>query len=173
MSDDTYANHVLLGNALSDGNDQGDLGLNGLQDGTGSHGRRDIDDGSIGLDLTGCIGDSVEDGETQVSLTTLLGGDTSNHVGAVLNGLLGVESTLLLFQERKGKIVEYVRSRSRGQFLPHKECHFQMEIVLSYEENLIHVSTKDGMRGKPGVEVIRKATTDRCDRSNNIKVSSV
>jgi len=29
-----------------------------------------------------------------VNLATLLGGDTSDHVGAVLNGLLGVEGTL-------------------------------------------------------------------------------
>ena len=90
----TYANHILLGNTLGNGNNQGDLGLNGLQDGTGGHGGRDVDDGSIGLDLPGSVSNGVEDGETQVGLATLLGGDTSNHVGAVVNGLLGVESTL-------------------------------------------------------------------------------
>lgn len=84
----TYANHVLLGNALGDGDNQGDLGFNGLQDSTGSHGWGDIDDRGIGLDLTGSISDGVENRETQVGLTALLGRDTSDHVGAVLNRLL-------------------------------------------------------------------------------------
>jgi hypothetical protein len=39
--------------------------------------------------------DTVEDGQVEVLLSTLAGGDAAHHVGAILDGLLAVEGALL------------------------------------------------------------------------------
>jgi hypothetical protein len=63
---------VSLGDTLSDGHDQGDLGFDGFEDGTGSEGRRDVDDGSVGvLVLLGFL-DAGVNGETEVGLAGFL-----------------------------------------------------------------------------------------------------
>ena len=40
------------------------------------------------------LGDGVEDGEADVGLAALAGGDAADHPGAVGDGLLGVEGSL-------------------------------------------------------------------------------
>lgn len=92
----TYADHVLLGDSLGNSDNQRNLSLNGLHDSTSSHRGRDVDDRGVGLKILGGISNGVEDGKAQMGLATLLGRDTSNHVGTILDGLLGVESTLVI-----------------------------------------------------------------------------
>lgn len=109
------ADHVMLRNTFSDGNNQGDFSLNGIQNSLSSSGRRDVDDTSISLGSFSSLSsilvfslkvflfdlimkfyltNSTENGETEMSLASLLRGDTTNHLGTILDGLLRVESTL-------------------------------------------------------------------------------
>lgn len=89
--------HVLLGNTLGDAHGEGDLGLDGLQDGLGGMGRGHVDHRGVGSGLLHGIPDGVEHGEPEVLGSGLSGGDSSDHVGAVLDGLLGVEGSLEAF----------------------------------------------------------------------------
>ena len=47
-----HLDHVVLGDSLSDGHDQGNLSVKSLENGLGCPGRRHIDDGGIGLNLS-------------------------------------------------------------------------------------------------------------------------
>jgi hypothetical protein len=85
----------VLGDTLSDTDNETDLSLNGLLDTLGSDRGRDEDGGSGSASLLDSIGDGCEDGLAQVCLAGLLGVGTTDDLGAVLNGLLGVEGTLL------------------------------------------------------------------------------
>lgn len=85
----------MLGNTLSDTDNERDLGLNGLLDTLCGDGRRDEDGGSGSASLLDGIGDGCEDGLAQVCLSGLLGVGATDDLGAVLNGLLGVEGSLL------------------------------------------------------------------------------
>lgn len=46
-----HADHVMLRDTFSDGNNERDFVFNSVQDGSGSAGRRDVDDRCIGLDF--------------------------------------------------------------------------------------------------------------------------
>mmetsp|Transcript_22445 Transcript_22445/g.39819 ORF Transcript_22445/g.39819 Transcript_22445/m.39819 type:complete len:372 (+) Transcript_22445:906-2021(+) len=87
--------HVVLGNTLSDADNEVNLSLDSIDDGRGSERRGDIDDASSGT--SGGLGllNGVEDRETEVGAATLLGGNTTNHLSAIGNSLLGVEGTVL------------------------------------------------------------------------------
>mmetsp|Transcript_20995 Transcript_20995/g.41176 ORF Transcript_20995/g.41176 Transcript_20995/m.41176 type:complete len:445 (-) Transcript_20995:21-1355(-) len=87
--------HVLLGDTLSNANDERHLSLDGLKNSTGSDRGRDKD--HRGINTNGILGllDGVEHGETKVLLTTLAGAGASDHLSAIRDGLLTVESTLL------------------------------------------------------------------------------
>ncbi|KAL7550156.1 hypothetical protein ACHAWF_013394, partial [Thalassiosira exigua] len=87
--------HVLLGHALGDGHDQGNFVPNGVEDGRGAERRGDVDHRRVRLDFRNGVGDGVEDGQTQMSLTALLGRDSAHHVRPVLDGLGRVEGALL------------------------------------------------------------------------------
>ena len=65
---------VSLGDTLGDGHNQGDLGFDGLEDGTGSKGGRHVDDGRVGVLVLLGVLDAGVDGETEVSLAGLLKG---------------------------------------------------------------------------------------------------
>jgi hypothetical protein len=112
------SNHIVLRNTLGDGNNQRNFSFDGFQNSGSSARRGNVDDGSVSLgfldslkkkkqkpgesliwvmekkraqETTGWIhyiSDRGKDRETKVSLTGLLGRDTTNHVCAVLNGLL-------------------------------------------------------------------------------------
>jgi hypothetical protein len=110
------SDHIVLRNTFSDGNNQRNFSFDGFQDGGSSARRGNVDDGSIslgfldslirgkkGMGFNKCgkrammitttrwihyISDRGKNRETEVGLTSLLGGDTTNHVCAVLNGLL-------------------------------------------------------------------------------------
>ena len=90
-----YADHVLLRDALGDGNNKLHLGANSFHDGRGGKSGGDINhgDGSTGLALRFLNG--VEHREAEVRCAALLRGDPADHPGAVLYALLRVEGTIL------------------------------------------------------------------------------
>ena len=65
---------VPLRDTLGDGNDQGDLGFDGLENGTGGKGRRHVDDGSVRVLLVLGIPNATVDGQTEVALAGFLRG---------------------------------------------------------------------------------------------------
>lgn len=89
------ANHVVLGNTLSDADNQRDLGLNALHDGSSSNGGRNKDCRGRGTSFLDTVSKTAKDGEAKVGLAGLLGVGTTDNLGAILEGLLGVESALL------------------------------------------------------------------------------
>ena len=87
--------HVLLGNALRDAHRERDLRLDGVHDGSRSEGWRDVDGRGVRASLGHGLGHGVEHGQVDVRLPALAGRHATHHVGAVLDGLLRVERTLL------------------------------------------------------------------------------
>lgn len=63
---------VTLGDALGDGDDEGDLSLDSLKDGIGGARRGNVDDGGEGVLGVNGVLDGAEDGETEVGLASLL-----------------------------------------------------------------------------------------------------
>lgn len=103
------ADHVVLGDTLGDTDNERDLGLNGLLDTLCGNGGRNEDGRGGSASLLDGVGDGSEDGLAQVCLSGLLGVGTTNNVGAVLDGLLGVESSLLAgetLEEDLGLVVD-------------------------------------------------------------------
>ena len=88
------ADHVVLRDTLSNAYYQTDLGGNGLLNTLRSKRRRDKDGRGIGASLLHGIADGSEDRLAQVLGAGFLGVGAANDVGAVVDGLLGVEGTL-------------------------------------------------------------------------------
>lgn len=63
---------IPLRDPFGDGDDEGDLSLDGFEDRTGGKGGRDVDDGRIGVLLVLGFTDVSVDGETEVGLTGFL-----------------------------------------------------------------------------------------------------
>lgn len=84
---------ILLGDTFGDSDDKRDLVLDGLDDGIGGTRGRNVEDGSVGLGLANSLLDGAEDGQAKVSLTGLLGRDTTDELSAILESLLAVEGT--------------------------------------------------------------------------------
>ena len=89
------ADHVVLGDTLSNADNETDLSSDGLLNTGGGNRRRDEDGGGFGASLLHGIGDAGEDGLAQVLLAGLLGVGSTDNIGAVLDSLLGVERALL------------------------------------------------------------------------------
>jgi len=89
------ADHVVLGDTLSNADNEADLSGDGLLDTSGGNRGRHEDGGGVGASLLHGIGDIGENRPAQVLLASLLGVGSTDNVGAVLDGTLGVESTLL------------------------------------------------------------------------------
>jgi len=88
------ADHVVLRDTLSNAYYQTDLGGNGLLNTLSSKRRRDEDGRGIGASLLHGIADRGEDGLAQVLGAGFLGVGAADNVGAVVDGLLGVEGPL-------------------------------------------------------------------------------
>jgi hypothetical protein len=84
----------MLWNALGNGDDKSDFGLNGLDDGVGGKGRGNVDDRRVGFDLLRSVPDAGKDGQAEVFLPRFLGRDTADEFGAILERFLAVESGL-------------------------------------------------------------------------------
>lgn len=85
----------MLGNAFGDTDNEIQFSLHGFHDGSGGKGRRNIDDGGVGLGISLGFSDGVENRETKVFGATLLRGYATNHVGSVLDGLFRMEGSVL------------------------------------------------------------------------------
>lgn len=90
-----HSDHVVLGDTLSDTHDERELGLDGLLDRGGGKRRGHEDGGGVAAGVLHGLGDGAEDGETEMGLAGLLGVGSSDDLGAVVDGLLGVEGSLL------------------------------------------------------------------------------
>ena len=86
--------HIEGGNTLSDAHDEVHFGLDSFENSIGGKGGWDVDDGSVGV--SGSLGSSdvAENWEIEMSGACLALVDTTNHLGAVSQSLLSVESSL-------------------------------------------------------------------------------
>ncbi|EAU64946.1 conserved hypothetical protein [Stigmatella aurantiaca DW4/3-1] len=86
--------HVVDGDALGDGDDEGDARVRRLHDGVGREGRRHEEDRGVGAGLLHRVRHRVEDGHLALEVgATLTGGDAADELRAVLQHLLRVERT--------------------------------------------------------------------------------
>ena len=86
--------HIKGGDALGNAHDEVHLGLDSLENSVSGERRRHVDDGSLGISGGLGLGDRAENGQAQVLSAGLALVDTTDDLGAVGEGLLGVESTL-------------------------------------------------------------------------------
>lgn len=82
---------VGLRDSFCDGDDQGHLSLDGLDDGISSKRRWDIDDRGVRLCLLDCIPHASKNGEAQVGLSSLLWAYTTDELCSICKGLFTVE----------------------------------------------------------------------------------
>src|SRR5512133_1664846 len=83
--------HVQHRDALGDAADQFDAGVDGLHDGVGGEGGRDVDDGGGGAGLFYGFDDGVVDGKAVDDCAALAGRYAADHLGAVVAGPLGMK----------------------------------------------------------------------------------
>src|SRR5690606_2428146 len=86
--------HIQRGNTFGNAHDQLDTTVGSLKDGVLAERRRNINYRCFSTSSFHGFLHSVEHRQTQVSLTAFTGSYTTNHFGAVSNGLFRVESTL-------------------------------------------------------------------------------
>ena len=87
--------HIQHRNAFRNAHHNLDAGIRRFQNGVCSKGCRNGDHGGFGAGLRHSIMHGIKDRQAKMRLATLAGSDAADHVGAVGNRLLGVESTLL------------------------------------------------------------------------------
>ena len=92
--------HVKSGNTLGDADNKVHLGLDSLEDGISSEGRRHIDDRSLGIGGLLALGNGAENGQTEMLGASLALVDTADDLGAVSKSLLSVEGTLESAKEK-------------------------------------------------------------------------
>ena len=83
--------HVEDRHAFGDADDQFDTGFDRFHDGIGAADRRYVDDRSSGAGRFDGIFNRIKDRETVDLGAALAGGDSANHLGAVVAGALGME----------------------------------------------------------------------------------
>ena len=76
-------------------NNKRNFSLESFQDGCSCTRRRNIDDSGVRIDLLLGLTDRVKHWQSKVNLATFAWRHSTNHVGSVLDGLLGVECSLL------------------------------------------------------------------------------
>ena len=82
-------NHVAHGDALGDGDDQLEPGIDCLEDGVGGEGRRNKNRGGGGAGFFDSLGDAVENRDGVLEfLAGFSGGDAGDNLGAVLEAEL-------------------------------------------------------------------------------------
>ena len=86
--------HVQHRDAFGDADDQLHLGVDRLKDGVGGKGRRHIDHRCIGPGDGARLVDRVEHRQVKVAAAALAGRDAADHLGAIGDGLFGVEGAL-------------------------------------------------------------------------------
>ena len=86
--------HVKSRDALSDTDYEVHLSFDSLQDGVGSEGRRNVDDGSLSIGGGLGLSHGAEDGKAEMLGASFAFVDAADDLGAVGKGLLSMESTL-------------------------------------------------------------------------------
>ena len=86
--------HVESWDSFGNADNQFNLGFNSFHNGSGSEGRGDVHNRCFAVSVLFGLSDVLEHWESQVHLSSLLGVDSSNHVGSIGNGLLSVKGTL-------------------------------------------------------------------------------
>src|SRR5262245_950908 len=86
--------HVEHGHAFGDADDEGDGGVDRLEDGIGGVGGRDIDHARIGAGRRGGLAHRVEDREAEMGGAALARRHAADHARAVSDRLLGMERAL-------------------------------------------------------------------------------
>src|SRR5262245_8214095 len=86
--------HVQDRDALGDADRQRQAGIDGLQDGVRGKGRGHIDDCGGGPGFAHRLVHRVEHWQVQMGGAAFAGGDSAHHLGAVGDGLLGMEGPL-------------------------------------------------------------------------------
>src|SRR6185312_8765301 len=89
-----HFDHVQHRNAFGDANDQRDLRIDGFQDGVGGERRRHIDGGRIRADFLFRLAHRVEHGQAQMGLAAFARRGAAHHLGAIGDGLFGMEGPL-------------------------------------------------------------------------------
>jgi hypothetical protein len=89
-----HADHVEHRDPFRDAHDQRHLRVDRLQDGIGREGRRHVDDAGVGAGCLDRFLHRIEDGKADMGLAAFAGGDAADHLGAVGDRLLGMESAL-------------------------------------------------------------------------------
>ena len=107
----TFFKNYLLWDTLGNADGEGNFGFDCVHDGGGGEGWRDVDDGGIGLDVGGGVGNRVENGQTEMLLAALLRGHTTDNVSSVGEGTLSMESTLLSSETLHQKLKRFVIRR--------------------------------------------------------------
>ena len=81
---------------LGDADDQRDFRVDRLADRVSRAGRRDVDDGGLGARRLAGLGHRVEDRQADMLRAAFAGRNAADHLGAVGDGLFGVEGPVLL-----------------------------------------------------------------------------
>src|SRR6185312_5398317 len=89
------AHHVHHRDALGDGDDQRDLRLDRFADRVGRAGRRHVDHRRLAAGFLARFRDGVEDRQIEMLAAAFAGRGAADHLGAVLDGLLGVKGAVL------------------------------------------------------------------------------
>lgn len=90
-----HSHHVVLGNALGDTDDKGDLGFNGLHDGARSNCGRHKHSRRASARLLDALLEVGKHRKIEMGLTSLLRVGATNNLGPVIKSLLRVERALL------------------------------------------------------------------------------
>ncbi len=90
-----HLQHVQHRNALGDADDDLDAGIRRLEDRIGREGGRHVDHAGIGAGLAHRVVHGVEHRPVEVLLAALARRDAADQLGAVGDGLFGVEGALL------------------------------------------------------------------------------
>uniref|UniRef100_A0A0N5A4I4 NAD-specific glutamate dehydrogenase n=1 Tax=Parastrongyloides trichosuri TaxID=131310 RepID=A0A0N5A4I4_PARTI len=146
------AHHVLHRNAFGDAGDEGDLGLDGLDDGVGRACRRDVDDGGVGAGALLAFGDRGEDRQAFAvragpGLAALGRVHAADHLGAVIGqGLFGVEAAGLAGQalnqdlgvliDEDGHVSDLLAQLGVRAFQTHDQRHLQAHFLHRSDDAL-------------------------------------
>lgn len=109
-----YFDHVVLRDSLSNAHHQRDLRFDGLHNGIGCPRGRNVDDGGIRTGGRLRFLHRIEHRKVQMLATALSGGNSSDQLRSVLEGLLGVEGALL----SRESLADDLRVRVELQILP-------------------------------------------------------